>query len=276
LDPVQVRRPRVVVGGSAFVAPWTRGVGYLSLGPIEADVTVRSIHGVAGGRASGWEARIHVRAGIPAESTTLLRAAENLLGKNEEEIRLLLRHAVEATVPAVLARLPSSGGDPDWERLAAELESSVAPDLVATGMVVQSLSITGLDAISPDENAPRALAPPTRATPSTLPSEASSDLGIGFRVSRAERNIAILSAEVARLGPEIRGVPETLVPFSLFDTALGYAGTASTGVPGDDAEPSYCSLGDEGSSLPSRPSEEDAVGAEGRDRWSPSNRAPMR
>ncbi|MGA8302765.1 MAG: hypothetical protein WA691_08655 [Thermoplasmata archaeon] len=257
---VQIRRPRVIVGGSAFVAPWNRGAGYLSLGPVDADVTVRSMHAVDGGRASGWEAQFHVQARIPAQSATLLSAAENLLGKNEEEVRLVIRRAVEGAVPAVLARLRPTEGEPDWERLAAEVESSVAPDLIATGLAIRTLSVTGLHRVSPAEAgpAPTPSSPPRSTTQIVSRNVPGSD--VELRMARVERGLGIMGAEIVRISRETREAPESYSSFSVFDSALGDDRPLGVLAPDSEEDPSHDSMGDDRSSRSRRPSDEGAVG----------------
>jgi hypothetical protein len=261
VNPVDVRRPRVVVGGSAFVAPWNRGVGYLSLGPVDADVTVRSMHAVDGGRATGWEAQFHIQARIPANSATLLSAAENLLGKNEEEVRLVIRHAVEAAVPAVLARLRPTEGEPDWERLAAEVESSVAPDLIAAGLAIRTLSVTGLHGISPADTSPAPTHPVAPRASTSLAAANSPGSDVELRMARVERGLGIMGAEIVRISRESREVPEGYSSFSVFDSALG--DDRPLVAPESEEDPSHDSMGDDRSSRSHRPSNEGSVG-EGR------------
>jgi hypothetical protein len=255
----EVRRPRVVVGGGVFVAPWNRGVGHLSLDPVAVDLTVRSIHALEGGHASGWETRVRVQAKIPTDPGLLVTAAENLLGKTEEELRTIVRHTVEGAVPAVLARLLPEQGEPDWERLAAEIQASVAPDLVALGLVVRNLSVTELRRISPNEPPAAAVpAPPARLglpagdPPNLGPSLSSLDV----RLARAERSLGIMGAEVLRMAREAAPLPERSTTPSVFDVPLGYDGPEATFALGSPADPNHDSMGGERPPRSGRPLEE--------------------
>ncbi|MGI0156134.1 MAG: hypothetical protein ACREDE_08430, partial [Thermoplasmata archaeon] len=244
-----------VVGGSAFVVPWNRGVAYLSLAPVDAEVTVRSLHAVNGGRATGWEARIHVQAKIPAESNTLLSAAENLLGKNEEEVRLVIRHIVEGAVPAVLARLRPAEGEPDWDRLAAEIESSVAPDLITTGLVIRTLSITALHGITPvDGAAPPPANRPSESLPALTapPPRVLSSADVELRMARVERGLGIMGAELVRIVRDGRDSSSGRGSSSVFDSALGYEGPFEALVPETGADLGHDSMGDGLSPRPRR------------------------
>ena len=258
-----VRRPRVVVGGGVFVAPWNRGVGHLSLDPVVVDLTVRSIHAMEGSRASGWETRVRVQAKVPADPGLLVTAAENLLGKNEEEIRTIVRHAVEGAVPSVLARLRPEQGEPDWERLAAEIQASVAPDLVALGLVVRTLSVIELHRILPTElPAPTPPAPRSRVGSATgdSPNVGASLPSLEVRLARAERNLGIMGAEVLRMAREALPPFDASTQASVFDVPLGYDGPGATVAVGSPEDPIHDSMGGERSPRSDRTSKEVRVG----------------
>lgn len=221
---VEVHRPRVVVGGTVFVSPWNRGVGRVSLDPVSVDASVRSLYAVEGSRASGWEVRLQVQVKVPAEPGALLRAAESLLGKTDDEIRALVQRTVEAAVPSVLSRLRREEGEPDWDRLAAEIQASVAPDLVAWGFVVRSLAVTDLRRIVPLD-IPTGHPPMKLRTFSPPVGE-----GVGIdplrgdpeaRLGRAERNLAVVNAAMARCYQEMRSLEGRLAGVSIFDLPLG-------------------------------------------------------
>ena len=221
---ITVRRPRIVVGGRAFVAPWDRGVDRLSLTPIAVGVTIRSMHALEGTRASGWEVRLQAQAKIPAEPGFLAVAAENLLGKTEEDVRALLGRTLEGAVPAVLARLKPEEGEPDWDRLAAEVQASVAPDLVALGLAIQTLAVTELHRIVPAT--PPAAVPATRPVPVTDANGAPAALGsmlrdLDSRLLRTERNLRIIGTELLRLSREATREPDGSREGSVFDLPLG-------------------------------------------------------
>jgi len=266
-DP-EVRRPRIVVGGGAFVAPWNRGVGHLSLEPVDVDLTVRSMHALEGGRTSGWETRLRVQAKIPAAPGLLEAAAENLLGKAEEDLRAIVRHAVEGVVPAVLARWQPEPGEPDWERLAAEIQASVAPDLIALGLVVRSLSVTELRRLTPtDASLPTVPALPAR---SGSPAGESSNLGprlanFDLRLARAERSLGIMGAEVVRMVRETASSFGEPTPASIFDLPLGHDGPEATFAPAFPAGTTHDSMGGEPSPRSTRRPEEGSDGEGGRE-----------
>jgi hypothetical protein len=221
---VDVRRPRVVVGGGAFVAPWEKGIGHLSLDPVSADVTVRAMHALEGSRASGWEVRLQAQARISPEPGPLATAAENLIDKTEAEIRSLLRQTVEGVVPTVLTRLRPEEGEPDWDRLAAEIQASVAPELVRWGLGVSTLSVTELRRIVPADppgpsGSPRsALAPGVSGGAARL---ANLLEAFDVRLARTEMALGKLADDRARERDERDELDAGVPPVSVFDLSLG-------------------------------------------------------
>ena len=222
---VDIQPPRIIVGGATFVAPWSKGVGQLSLDPVTFEVTVRSVQALAGTHACGWEVVLKIQAKIPAEPGFLLRAAENLLGKSPDEIEALLRHTVEGAVPAVLARLRPDEGEPEWERLAAEIQASVASDVAAWGYVIRILSIAELHRLVPSD-------PPPAAAVATVPTRAGEAGGrtnlasvlhdLNARVSRTERRLeAVDRRSGIREWERVPSSPPERWP-SVFDRPLGW------------------------------------------------------
>ncbi len=262
---VNIHKPRIVVGGRVFVAPWNKGVGRLSLDPITVDLSVRSMEALQGSRASGWEVGVRVQTKIPAEPGALTRAAENLLGKTDEEVQTLIGRTVEAAVPAVLSRfrLEEVGGD--WDHLAAQIQASVAPDLVAMGLVIRGLSVTELKRILPADSAP-AVSPPRRLslpepTGDPPPRE-------GFRSpfdaseARGGRGLEGREGTGVTLQAEARPDGARVSPISVLDLPLGW----EAALPGSGAYNPFPSLhestgGDR--SHPTDPLSKDSRGGEG-------------
>jgi hypothetical protein len=255
----EITPSRIVVGGRAFVPPWNRGVGYLSLQPVMTDVTVRSIDSLSASRASGWEVRLSVQTKLPSDPELLRVAAENLLGKSEEEVRAFVRHTVEGVVPTVLSRLPPGEPGPDWERLAAEVQAAVASDLIASGLVVRSLSVTGLLRIAPtDPSLPAAAAPPVARPTPEPPVSALPPLEV--RVSRVERSLGIIGAEIVRVVRE--GLPprDGAASVSVLDFPLGSEAPLEPFDGDSEGLSVHDSIGDAPPSRLRRPSDEPPTG----------------
>ncbi len=242
-----LRKPRTIVGGSVYVAPWHRGFSYLPLDLLDVDCTVRT-GGLGGGSTlPAWEVRLGVRAKIPAEAEILRTAAENLLGKTEEELRLIVCHTVEASVPAILARLGTGPDNPDWERLAAEIQAAAAPDLVAVGLVVRSLAVKDLRRIPPSD--PESTGHLQLSSSSLELPPAVGDLGLrlrglGLRIEQVERSLGIMGAEIVRMARD--------APMPILESAAPeiYAGESSAGSSARPPDPGFDLSSESGAVLP--------------------------
>jgi hypothetical protein len=208
---VELRAPRIVVGGGVFVPPWRHGSDVLSLGPLDAEARVLV---PAPGAESGempWDVRFALQVKIPAEARMLATAAENLLGRSEPEIRALVVRTVEAIAPAVILRELSEDPGVGWDRLAAEVQAAAAPELVAIGLEVRTLSVTNVRRLSTKERAEASVLGAPHTSRDLL--WASGDLGVRLRgvevrMDRIERSLGLLSAEVMRLGRDGSQFPE--------------------------------------------------------------------
>jgi hypothetical protein len=208
---VDVRSPQIVVGGGVFVPPWRRGSDSLSLSPIDLEARVLVASGSAEAGDAPWEVRLAGQVKIPTEPHMLRTAAENLLGRSEPEIRALVVRTVEAVAPAVVLRELTNDPHAAWDRLAAEVQAAVAPELIALGLEVRTLSVTHLRRLSSQERGELATLPGSHVSRDLL--WASGDLGVRLRgvevrLDRTERSLGLLGAEVMRLGKDSSQFPE--------------------------------------------------------------------
>lgn len=162
------RDPRIVVGGKALVLRGTRGYGSLFLGTTDLDVQVRGAHAAGGPGSPPFFLRIGVQVKISSEPEGLRAAAENLLGKSEEEIRSIVRSVVEEHVPSVLAHVAADRIELERERIAGEIEVLAATDLMGMGLVVLSLGIKEVWCSSPTAPPPSPVASPPPSNPSAV------------------------------------------------------------------------------------------------------------
>jgi SPFH domain/Band 7 family protein len=214
--------PRIVVGGGAFVPPWGKGHGFLPLHTFDVDAQVRATTPVGPALSRGWDVRIGVQAKIPSDPEGLRTAAENLLGKSEEEIKDLVRRAVEGYVPTVLAKLPEGEADHDWDRIGAEIQSYAATDLVGVGLVIRSLTVKqispgGLGDSSILLPESRLEFPRAGGSGGMPPSRFH---GLEARLGAVERSLEVLGLDPA-------GDPVGAEPASRVDGATGRAGHTS-------------------------------------------------
>ncbi|MDE1821508.1 MAG: flotillin family protein [Euryarchaeota archaeon] len=137
----RIGEAKFVVGGAAFIFPWTHSSATLSLGTLDVDVPVRANLLSAGEAVTRVDLRIGAQVKISSDPEGLRSAAENLLGKSEVEIRGLVRSVIEGHAHSVLARISAYLLEAEREKVAAELQVLSATDLVAMGIVVQSMGI---------------------------------------------------------------------------------------------------------------------------------------
>ncbi len=215
---VDVRSPRIIVGGGIFLPPWRHGSDSLSLSPLDVEARVVLAANPADPADVPWEARLAVQVKIPTEPNMLRTAAENLLGRSEPELRALVIRIVEAVAPAVVLRELSADPKTAWDRLAAEVQAAVAPELVSLGFEVRTLSVVQLRRVAVGDRTEPGLPGVSALSRDLL--WASGDLGVRLRsaelrLDRTERSLGLLGAEVMRLGRDGSQFPilPTLQPY---------------------------------------------------------------
>ncbi|MCI4353540.1 MAG: hypothetical protein L3K14_09220 [Thermoplasmata archaeon] len=209
--PVDVRVPRIVVGGGVLVPPWRNGADFLSLSPLDVDLRLIVPTSAAEADGTPWEVGLAARVKIPTEPRMLSAAAENLLGQSESEVCAMVVRTLESVAPAVILRELSADPRIDWDRLAATLQAAIAPELVSVGLEVRTLSVTQIRRLSHSDSGDRSLVPAPPLSRDLL--WASGDLGVRLRgvevrLDRTERSLGLLSAEVMRLGRDASQFPE--------------------------------------------------------------------
>lgn len=135
------RAARILVGGRAVIFGGTRAYGSLFLGTMDIDVIVR---GLRAGDAPGsprFDVHLGVQAKLSSEPEGLRAAAENLLGKSDAEVRALVRSVVEEHLPAAMAQVSSEHLEQESEHLASEIGVLASTDLIAMGILVQSVGV---------------------------------------------------------------------------------------------------------------------------------------
>lgn len=207
---LDVRAPRILVGRGVFVPPWRNGSDSLSLAPIDVELLLIVPASTSEPDGTPWEVRLATRVKIPTDPRMLAAAAENLLGRSEPEVRTLVERTLESVAPAVILRELSSNPGVDWDRLAATLQAAVAPELVAIGLEVRTLSVTQVRRVSSGNRADSSLVPAPPLTRELL--WASGDLGVRLRgtevrLDRTERSLGLLGAEVMRMGQDASQFP---------------------------------------------------------------------
>jgi hypothetical protein len=184
------------------LAPWNKGFAYLPLSNITVDATVRSWTTPERKSRSGWEIRLGAQVQIPRDPEALRTAAANLLDRSEDEIRAIVRHALEGAVPAILARDPPETFEHDLDRLAAEIQVSTGADLVNFGLTIRTLTIQGLRPIVGSELNSAETSPGLVRWPDAYPAPAEVVARLHqteLRLEQIERTLGVVDAQIVHL-----------------------------------------------------------------------------
>jgi flotillin len=157
--PVHRAGLRIEVGGGVFVPPWSKDYAFLPLGVIDIDCGFRAV-ATADPHTPRVDAMVSAQVKVPADPEGLNTAAENLLGKSEEELKSMARSVVEGYVRGEFGRRTMAEIDHEREKIAAELQVLTGTDLVSIGLVVKSLVIKAVAQTprAPGEDIPAAAA----------------------------------------------------------------------------------------------------------------------
>lgn len=203
------RGVRIVVGGGAFIAPWVRQYGILSLSVMDLTTVAEGVATKDGHDGLRFDVRVSAQVKIASDAEALGRAAEALLGRTEEQIKGLVRSVIEGHVPVILTRVHAQEIGQEWAALNDELHVLVAADLWPYGLSVDFLAIKKVASehghVSPltDAEGPSVQLPE--------PDDLSSSLyrSLGIRPEAAELPGPRSAARLGRLSPSSRGmIPE--------------------------------------------------------------------
>ena len=136
---------RVVSGGAKFIVPIVESVAWIRLEVRTLDVVVADI--VTDVKRSG--AKINIKAvaqvKISSDEATLNTAAENLLGKREEDINEIALKTLEGHVRGVCATLTVEEVNSDRDQLASKIQNLAGQDLRNLGIDIRSFVIKEIE-----------------------------------------------------------------------------------------------------------------------------------
>ena len=128
-------------------------------------------------------------------------SADDLLEPRSGESDLLAHLSGTGSAPTVFARLRPEGAEPDWERLTAEIQASLASDLVALGLALRKLSMTGAHRsapITPYLSAPHTVPSPRIETAIADPPTMYARLAnVDLRLAQVKRSLTMMGAVAA-------------------------------------------------------------------------------
>jgi len=176
----------IVLGGGRFIPPIVKDYAFLSLDVTTIDLHVRNIITDRSRDHLKIELTAIAHVGISREMKALKIAAENLLGKTEQEIRELASKTFEAQVRSLCSRLTYEEMNAGRDELAKSVLSSAGTELAKLGMETKSFVIHDLN----DEHGYRDAMDRIRAAEAILDARP--------RAARASREVSII--EAAKLG----------------------------------------------------------------------------
>src|SRR3972149_860930 len=142
---VGARGYSVVSGGGRFVLPLVEDVAWLRLDVRTLDVVVNEI--VTDVQRSG--ARINIKAvaqvKISSDATTLLTAAENLLGKQDQEVNEIALKTLEGHARGICATLTVEQINSDRDSIASKIMGLAGNDLKNMGIEIRSFVIKEIE-----------------------------------------------------------------------------------------------------------------------------------
>ncbi len=140
-------RPKVVIGGGAFVLPWWHNITWVSL----SSTKLRVVKANREALITRDKFRVDVGADfyvrVPAQEESVLNAAQSLGSKttDPDALRELLEDELTFALRAVAARRTLMELHEDRQGFAKEVAEQVRDSLAAKGLVLESVSIFALD-----------------------------------------------------------------------------------------------------------------------------------
>lgn len=132
---------KCLAGGAAFVMPIIQDYEYLDLSPISIDVDLR-------GALSKQNIRVNVPSrftvAISNEPTSMVNAAERLLGKSTEDIRDIAKDIIFGQLRLVVATMDIEEINSDRDKFLSNVASNVGSELRKIGLILINVNVTDI------------------------------------------------------------------------------------------------------------------------------------
>ena len=132
---------KCLAGGAAFVVPIIQDYEYLDLSPISIDVDLR-------GALSKQNIRVNVPSrftvAISNEPTSMVNAAERLLGKTTEDIRDIAKDIIFGQLRLVVATMDIEEINSDRDKFLSNVASNVGSELRKIGLILINVNVTDI------------------------------------------------------------------------------------------------------------------------------------
>lgn len=132
---------KCLAGGAAFVIPIIQDYEYLDLSPISIDVDLR-------GALSKQNIRVNVPSrftvAISNEPTSMVNAAERLLGKTTDDIRDIAKDIIFGQLRLVVATMDIEEINSDRDKFLSNVASNVGSELRKIGLILINVNVTDI------------------------------------------------------------------------------------------------------------------------------------
>lgn len=132
---------KCLAGGAAFVIPVIQDYEYLDLSPISIDVDLK-------GALSKQNIRVNVPSrftvAISNEPTSMVNAAERLLGKTTEDIRDIAKDIIFGQLRLVVATMDIEEINSDRDKFLSNVASNVGSELRKIGLTLINVNVTDI------------------------------------------------------------------------------------------------------------------------------------
>jgi len=135
--PDGTSRRMVVVGGGRFLIPGSGGCDFIDLSVHPVRLQMSGLKTTLGGNPAKATIDMLFLVKVSSEKEALQVAAENLVGKTEEEFMGIAREALEASLRRMFQELPYEEIEPDRDTLAGNIQRMICVPLREMGIDVR-------------------------------------------------------------------------------------------------------------------------------------------
>ena len=132
---------QVISGGGKFILPIIEQVDHISLGVKEVVLELDNVRTDPSGGSTPLRVNLTALYKVSSERETLYTAAENLLGKTDEEIKSMVEVVIEGTLRSIASTMTPRKMDLDREALGVQVEVNAGKELQKIGLEIRALAI---------------------------------------------------------------------------------------------------------------------------------------
>ena len=143
-DPRTKMGYRILTAGGKFIVPIVEDVAYLPLDVRKITLDLKKIHIDVERSNKLVDVKITVYIKISSKSDLLHTAAEQLLGKSDDEINSIARDILETHLEGMLATIDIKTLKMDRDLVATRIQATAVADLMNMGLEIRSFAISNV------------------------------------------------------------------------------------------------------------------------------------